>query len=65
MTDEQKKRSALAEKVEALRARSVQYVQSRTRVPQPLFWLSFGNQIKAIREEKEAERTLKELLEDL
>lgn len=64
MTDEAPKRSALAEKIEALRAKSVQYIQTRKRVPQPLFWDAFGAQIRAIREEKEAERTLKELLED-
>lgn len=60
-----KKPSATAQEVRAVKEQYMHFLKNRSRVPQPTFWLAFASRVKLIRQQKENNRALKELLESI
>lgn len=58
-----KKPSATASEVNAVKEQYLHFIKSRSRVPQPTFWVAFASRIRAIKNKKEEIRTIQELLE--
>lgn len=54
--------SALAQEIKRLNSSVMKTLQTRERLPQPLFWSLFNDQLKSIKETKEKQRRISELL---
>jgi hypothetical protein len=60
-----KKPSVTAQEVSAVKEQYMHFLKSHSRVPQPTFWLAFASRVKLIRQKKELNRAVKELLESI
>lgn len=54
--------SKVAQEIERLRSATVRAASDRERLPQPLFWSLFQNELKELKKKKEIRRALQEIL---
>lgn len=60
---ENKAPSAIAQEVSRLKKVAFSAMESRSRLPQPLFWSAFGHAISSLRAQKERARELRDIFE--
>lgn len=54
--------SKVAQEIERLRSATVRAASTREKLPQPLFWSLFQNELKELKKKKEIRRALQEIL---
>ena len=59
---ETNQKSELASQIDKLKASVNKAIESRDRIPQPLFWSLFNSKIKELKEEKQNKRKISDLL---
>ena len=58
-----KEMSGVAKEIQRLKTATIRAAQNRERLPQPLFWSLFHSSLKEVREAKEQERLISDLLD--
>lgn len=61
--NEKKQPSYAAREIQRLKTATIEAAEKRERLPQPLFWSLFHSALNNVREQKERERALADLLE--
>ncbi len=61
--DDDKVPSAIAQEVSRLKKAAFKAMETRAKLPQPLFWSAFGHAISQLRAQKERARELRDIFE--